>query len=182
MYPYIEYGCATLPEHELVDCGAYPKGGISAVGILESDHTITNFSTASQYEANITSGNLRIIKNIKGNVPETAPVEVDNPVACGADTILAGFNFSAEWQDANVTADNTDMYNALNTRVTYLILFLCGSDEVLVVEQPTNYRARLMVPDNNKALQMFMVTANASLPADGLPQRYPAPAGVFDLG
>ena len=182
MSTYIEYGCGILPEHEQVACGLYLKGGISAVGILESDHTITDFSNPSQYTANITAGNLRIIRNIRGNVPEASPVEGDNPVGCGPDTILNGFNWTAQWMDANATSDNISFYSQLNTRLTYLILYLCGSNEVMVVENPTNYIALpVMVPANNKELQMLNVTARASLQPNDLPQKYTAPAGVFDL-
>jgi hypothetical protein len=182
MADYLEYGCGTLSEHEQVACGAYPKGGISAIGILEADHTITDFTNASQYTTNIANGNLRIIDGIRGTVPDPSPVEVDNPVGCGPDTLLAGFNWTATWMDANANAENISFYSQLNNRVTYLILFLCGSDEVMVVEQATNYIANsIMVPASNKELQMFNVTARASIKQDELPMKYTAPSGIFTL-
>jgi hypothetical protein len=179
---YFEYGCGTLPNHQLLACGVYDRGGISAIGILEADHTIVDYSNASQYTANIAAGNLKVIKNIRGTVPDASPVEGDNPVGCGPDTILNGFNFTATWQDANTNSANVSFYSQLNTRTTELVLFLCGSDEVLVVNNKVNFVCNpVMVPANNKELQMFNCTARASIGPNELPQKYTAPAGIFDL-
>ena len=48
---YLEYGCSALPNHELVLCGAYNRGGISAIGILEEDAlgTGATFATAADW-------------------------------------------------------------------------------------------------------------------------------------
>jgi len=177
---YIQYGCGDLPNHELVPCGVYPKGGISAIGILETDHTITDFTNAAQYTAAIANNSLNVIKNIRGNVPDPSPVEGDNPVGCGPDTILNGFNWTANWMDANVTSGNIDFYNQLNTRTTFLIIYLCDEDTVMVVERAVNYIGFNTVPASNKELQMFNATARASLSANGLPLKYDAPAGIFE--
>ena len=121
---YFEYGCGTLPNHQLLACGVYDRGGISAIGILEADHTIVDYSNASQYTAAIAAGDLKVIKNIRGTVPDASPVEGDNPVGCGPDTILNGFNFTATWQDANTNSANVSFYSQLNTRTTELVLFV----------------------------------------------------------
>ena len=48
---YLEYGCSALPDHELVACGNYNRGGISAIGILEEDAfgTGATFATAADF-------------------------------------------------------------------------------------------------------------------------------------
>ena len=184
---YLEYGCSALPNHELVLCGAYNRGGISAIGILEEDAfgtgatfaTAADYSNGAKYATAIAANDLKIIKNIRGTVPDASPVDVDNPVGCGPQSLLAGFDFTATWMDANTTDGAIDFYNALNKRVTGLILYLCGSNEVMVITLPVNYVCLpVNVPASNKELQMFNCTARASLGPDQLPQKYPAPSNA----
>lgn len=184
---YFEYGCSNLPDHELVVCGNYLRGGISAIGILEEDGMTTtgqfltpaDYSSSAAYTNAINAGNLKIIKNIRGTVPDASPVDVDNPVGCGPQSLLAGFDFTATWMDANTTDGAITFYNALNKRVTALILYLCGSGEVMVITQPVNYVCLpVNVPASNKELQMFNCTARASLGPDQLPMKYTAPANA----
>lgn len=184
---YLEYGCSALPDHELVLCGAYNRGGISAIGILEEDAfgtgatfaTAADWSNGAKYATALAANDLKIIKNIRGTVPDASPVDVDNPVGCGPQSLLAGFDFTATWMDANTTDGAIDFYNALNKRVTGLILYLCGSNEVMVITNPVNYVCLpVNVPASNKELQMFNCTARASLGPDQLPQKYPAPSNA----
>jgi hypothetical protein len=184
---YLEYGCSVLPNHELVLCGSYNRGGISAIGILEEDAfgtgatfaTAADWSNGAKYSTALAANDLKIIKNVRGTVPDASPVDVDNPVGCGPQSLLAGFDFTATWMDANTTDGSIDFYNALNKRVTGLILYLCGSNEVMVITNPVNYVCLpVNVPASNKELQMFNCTARASLGPDQLPQKYPAPSNA----
>lgn len=180
-----------MPPHEIVDCGAYKLGGISAAAIVFCDADLPanpgDWSTDTWYEDTVASDQLFRIAGIKGTVASPAAVEVPNPIACGPENILVGFNWTCTWQDANATGysstgpsnGNTQFYCDLNTQTTYLILYLCGSDEVMVITNPTNYRAALMVPDNDRALQMFEVTASAYIPVGDCIQKYPAPPTFF---
>jgi len=184
---YLEYGCTVLPNHELVLCGSYNRGGISAIGILEEDAfgtgatfaTAADWSNGAKYATAIAANDLKIIKNVRGTVPDASPVDVDNPVGCGPQSLLAGFDFTATWMDANTTDGAIDFYNALNKRVTGLVLYLCGSNEVMVITNPVNYVCLpVNVPASNKELQMFNCTARASLGPDQLPQKFPAPSNA----
>ena len=183
--------CSNLPPHEIVDCGAYKLGGISAAAIVFCDAELPatpgDWSTDTWYDDTVAADKLFRIAGIKGTVTSPAAVEVPNPIACGPENILVGFNWTCTWQDANATGysstgpsdGNTQFYCDLNTQTTYLILYLCGSDEVMVITNPTNYRAALMVPDNDRALQMFEVTASAYIPVGDCIQKYPAPPTFF---
>ena len=188
---FCSIGCSELPPHEIVDCGAYKLGGISAAAIVFCDAELPatpgDWSTDDWYEDTVAAEQLFRIAGIKGTVASPAAVEVPNPIACGPENILVGFNWTCTWQDANATGysstgpsnGNTQFYCDLNTQTTYLILYLCGSDEVMVITNPTNYRAALMVPDNDRALQMFEVTASAYIPVGDCIQKYPAPPTFF---
>lgn len=188
---FCSINCDLLPPHETVVCGAYKLGGISAAAIVLCDAdlpaTPADWSTDDWYEDTVAADKLFRIAGIKGTVASPAAVEVPNPIACGPENILVGFNWTCTWQDANATGysstgpsdGNTQFYCDLNTQTTYLILYLCGSDEVMVITNPTNYRAALMVPDNDRALQMFEVTASAYIPVGDCIQKYPAPPTFF---
>jgi len=171
------YNCATLQSHELIECGAWRKGGISAIGILEIDHTITSFTSAAQATAAIVAGDLKIIKNIKGQIPEPSAVENPNPVGCGSETILDSFDRTVTWEDSNVTDDNIDFYNSLNKRTTYLIVYHCEEAEITVIQSEVTFVARRMVPESNKERQKFMVTAKWTA-FDESPL-FNAPTGIY---
>lgn len=188
---FCSINCDLLPPHETVVCGDYKLGGISAAAIVLCDAdlpaTPADWSTDDWYDDTVAADKLFRIAGIKGTVTSPAAVEVPNPIACGPENILVGFNWTCTWQDANATGysstgpsdGNTQFYCDLNTQTTYLILYLCGSDEVMVITNPTNYRAALMVPDNDRALQMFEVTASAYIPVGDCIQKYPAPPTFF---
>lgn len=173
-----DYNCTELPEHELVACGQYPKGGTSAIGILECDHTIADFGDGTDLQAAIDTGKLTIIKNIKGELPDPSPVEGENVSGCGPENILDGFDRTATWSDFNVTAANVDFYNALNKRATFLILYHCESETLTVVESKTRYIAHRSSPASSKQKEKFSVTAKWS--SFDEPAIYTAPAGIFE--
>jgi hypothetical protein len=187
---YLEYGCAALPDHELILCGNYARGGISAIGILEENAygpggtfaTPADWGNNAKYATAIANGSLKIIKNIRGTVPDASPVDVDNPVGCGPTSLLAGFDWTATWMDANTTDGTITFYRALNERVTGLVLYLCSSEEVMVIETPVNYVCLpVTVPASNKELQMLNCTARSSFGPDQLPQKYAAPSNASSI-
>ena len=173
-----DYNCTELPEHEQVSCGTYRKGGISIIGILECDHAIADFTDPTDVQDAIDTGKLTLIKNIKGEIPEASPVEGENPVGCGAETVLDGFDRTAIWTDFNVTPDNVDFYNSLNKRTTKLIVHHCDSDTITVVESKVSFVAHRVVPRTNKEKERFMVTAKWSAMDEAA--IYNAPAGIFE--
>lgn len=151
--------CTSIGSHELVDCGLYLKGGISAMGLLECNHSISNFGTGSQLQTAINQGKLIVIKPIKGEIPEPSPVEGENPSGCGSETILDGFDRTFVWDDFNVTAANIDFYNALNRRVYYLLIYHCQDAQLTVVQTKASFVAKLMTPKSNKEKRKYSVTA-----------------------
>ena len=187
---FCSYQCTELPDHEIVICGEYKLGGISAAAIFDCDADLSGADFSDDDFWTDLGAAVKPIRQIKGTIASPAAVEVPNPIACGPENILVGFNWTCTWQDANATGaesgsvytgGNTDFYCDLNTRTTYLALYLCGSDEVMIVNFPTNYRAALMVPDNDRALQMFEVSATAYIPVGSCIQKYPAPPTFFDV-
>jgi hypothetical protein len=175
------YGCSNLPTHQQIDCNDYAVGGISAVGLLECDHTITDFTNATQWDTNIASGKAKIILAVKGEIPAAAPVQVDNPVGCGSEQILNGFTNTVMWRDANVLASNDDLYASLNKRKLYVVVFMCEQDEIRVSQEPNDFVAvPTTVPMNNREMQMYNVTGTFFTKLGEIPfALYDAPAGIF---
>ncbi len=170
-----------LDPFEKNDC-YYPKGGIGAVGILKANHGITNFANGTQLQTAIDAGNLVIIKALKADLPEPSPVEGENPLACGSETIVDGFDYTVEWTDFNVNVINDESYRKLNlSQFTGLILWLCQEDQLRVAERGVSFNSRLVIPRSNKEKQSYLVTAKWSQSvADEFPVLHEAPAGIFE--
>jgi len=175
------YGCASLPTHQQVVCNDYAVGGISAVATLECDHTITDFTNATQWNTNIASGKVKLFLGVKGEIPAPSPVQVDNPIGCGAAQILSGMDNTATWRDSNVNASNDDLYAKLNQRRLFVAVFMCEQDEIRVSESPVDFTAvPTIVPANNREMQMYNVTAAFFTKVGEIPfQLYDAPSGIF---
>lgn len=173
------YNCVDLPDHEQVDCGAFPKGGISQLGILDCDHSITDYSNATQVQAAIDAGQLKIIDPVRALLEENSEILGVNPTACGSTEILDGFDWVLTWQDYNVTSNNDAFYESLNLRQANLIWYECENDKIRVVVQPVSFVAKLTIPESNKEKQMYPVQAKWSSAPDEIPLLDDAPPGIF---
>lgn len=173
--------CAELDEHIERLCNDFPKGGFPAVAFLEKDHTITDFTNATQWNTAISNGTARIIKRIKGNMPEPSEQLVDNPVGCGATQILDGFDWRFEWTDASVSAVNDTFYETLNIKDGYFVFYNCDQEEIRVVDMTSvTFIAKPLYPASNKEFQTYMVAAQWSTAANEFPVLYDAPTGIFE--
>lgn len=170
-----------LSDHEKNDC-YYPKGGISAVGILKSNHGIVDFSNSTQVQSAIDAGNLKLILGIKAELPEPSAVEGENPLACGSETITDGYDYTFEVQDFNVNATNDEFYRLLNiSQFAGLIFYMCEEEQIRVVEKTSSFNARLVIPKSNKEKQNYLITAKWSQSvSESFPVLHEAPSGIFE--
>ncbi len=159
----------------------FPKGGASAVFVLKEGHGITDFSNATQVNAAITSGDMVIMSKVKGSLGEPAAVEGENPVACGSETIVDGYDYTYETINMNVNATNDLFMAQLNqSQFSGFGWFLCEQDSVRVVQQTVSFNARLVQDVSNKIKDRYLVTTKwYQSVQDPLPVLYDAPAGVF---
>lgn len=188
---YLEYGCASLPDHELIPCGKFKRGAISAIGILDESsfgfngldfQTVSDWSNGAKYLQAINAGRMAIITKIRGNVPDASPNDIDNPVGCGAQSITSAYDFTISWVDANTTTNTISFYQQLNKRIAGLVLFIPASDEVYVVETATNFVCNpVSVPASNRELQAFNCTARSTLGPNELPMKYLAPSNAGQI-
>lgn len=170
-----------LDDHEKNDC-FYPKGGIGAIGILKTGHGIINFANEIQVQAAITAGNLKILKGIKAELPEPSAIEGENPIACGSETIVDGFDYTVEATDFNVNPVNDEFYRKTNlSQFAGLILWLCSEEQIRVIDQGVNFNSRLVIPRSNKEKQSYLITAKWSQSVnEPFPVLYEAPGDLFN--
>lgn len=176
--------CAELPDHVTAGCNEFRKGGISAFAIMKQGHGITDFTSAAQWNAAIAAGDVNIIKNVKGIVPEATPVEGENPVPCGAETILDLLDQSATWKDFNVNSFNDSFYQSLNLASGRSIAFYyCEEEEIRVVDtgNVTFKALPATSPESNREKQFYPVSASWTNKPDEFPVLYNAPAGIFTV-
>ncbi len=178
------YNCTELPDHQRIECNEYFKGGILAIGVLDCDHEITDFTDQAELQNEIDLGRLKIIKGVKGIFPPTEPQEGESPTACGAQTILDGFNNTLTFKDFNVSAANNDFYEKLNARQTEVIWFECqevdGVNYLKHVVQTATWTALApQVDELNTVKQFFDVKAVWSSNTDEFPALFQAPPGIF---
>jgi hypothetical protein len=179
--PTCQYNCVELPEHELINCNEWLKGGIPTIGVLECDHNIAAFTSAADTNQAITDEELTLITNIKATYNEPAEITGENPIACGSENILDGFDHILSWKDFNVRSENNTHYAALNQRRTYLLWYECETGLLKVVEREVTWMVKpALVPESNKEKQHYIGQAMWSGNVDDFYVIYTAPAGVYD--
>jgi hypothetical protein len=171
------YGCGTLEDHEQVLCGEYKNGGFSGVGIDDCASDISDYSDAAEWTSAIAAGHMKVIKGIKGELPEATAVEGESAVGCGPENEVYTYDRTFTFTDSNVSAANTAFYNSLKKRRVKIVPFACDSDEVLPVQYIANVDAKLVVPRSNGERQHYMVTFRWRGLDD--PVAVDAPAGIF---
>ena len=174
------YCFTTLPDFVQVNCNQYKSGGGSAIAFLETDHSITDFTSASEWNTAIAADEATVIKGVKIDFPAASPATQESPVGCGPENVLTGFDFTLTYIDANVSADNDAAYASLNGRSLNVVWYECEEGEIRVVERECRVTAvPATLPSSNKAFQVYNVTVEWSAPYDSYPVRYTAPTGIF---
>ncbi len=170
------YSCTELPEHILISCGAWKKGGSNQVAIVDCG-AIANWASETEWQAAIANGEVRFVKQIKVNIPEASIVTGEGPIGCGPTDVLDGYDNTVEFKDFNVTPENMLFYNALSDRQFYVAVYHCEDDEITVYEDAMTGAANYNVPESNKEKRFFQVTLSGS--STDLPLLSIAPPGIF---
>jgi hypothetical protein len=161
-------------------CGDDLEPGISAIALIGFDYTITDFETAGQWTTDITSGEVKIVRDGKGAYNVT-PAKVDNPRANGADQKLQKLQHVLTFEAPGVTANNDDFLAAVNGRNTYVAWYNTKTQQIMVV---TDYTATIVATpakdDMGANFQTYMIEISWQTPPSGFPSRLNAPAGIFE--
>jgi hypothetical protein len=173
--------CAVLPDHVSLDCDLNVMGGFPSGAIVDRDHTITDWTSASQWNANIAAGKIKIIDRIKAEIPAASPVKSDNLVANGSQQTLDGFDWTASWVDGAANVFNDAFYSTLNKKSAFIVLWAQGENQIQVVDVPITFTAIPVYPGSNREKQMYAVTAEWFAKKDYFPLRTTAPTGIFQF-
>lgn len=173
--------CAVLPDHVANACSKYAKGGFPSVAVVDKDHSITDWSNATQWNANINSGKIKIIERVKASAMDPSPVMIDNPVACSSQQVLDAFDFKIDWTDANRSEFNDEFYKKLNNKSAFVVLWNKDESKVIVFDRDCTFVAAANFPDSNRAFQYYKCEAHVSAPKDWFPTTITAPTGIFQF-
>lgn len=172
--------CATLPAYVQQECNNYRKGGISSIAIVDTDANIADFTNATDWQNAITASKVKLITGIKATFPKAAASEGENAIACGAEKMLDGFNYTITWKDFNVNAENDDFYATLNLKRAFVVIYYCNEQEIRVFDILMNFAvAPATGPEGFKDKQVYDASAMGYAPVGWFPSLYNAPAGIF---
>jgi hypothetical protein len=158
----IDYCAAEVGDHDLVECQAYLPGGESIALVVLAGNNIADPSDATEINAGIAEGWVKVLQNISLEIPRGSDITVDNPVPCG-EPIAVNRTTVINLIDANVTVNNVDFWNSLDGKnVAQIIGFDCDSDFVTNINPSGNISisAGFVLPVNNTEFQRFQVTAS----------------------
>ncbi len=172
--------CATLPDHIETACQKYKKGGFPSLAIIDEDHTITDWTNGSQWSSNIASGKIKIVNRIKAAISDPSAIKSDNPVACGAQQILDGFDWKFSCTDGNRNVFNDSFYTNLNNKAAFVALWNKDENEILVIDREVVFTCNPNYPDSNRAHQFYKIEGDWVSPKDWFPGTHSAPTGVFN--
>ena len=102
----VSYCDSSLLSHDLVNCGEYKLGGISAIIVGACGTTVADPSSAVEIQALLDAGTAKLIEDIRFALPAGSPVTVDSPIGCGT-PIRINEDRTATLYDANVTDANS---------------------------------------------------------------------------
>jgi hypothetical protein len=176
----VSYCDSSLLEHNLVDCNEYKLGGVSAIIVGACNTTLADPSDAAEVQAFLTTGDARLIEDIRFALPAGSPVTVDSPIGCGT-PIRINEDRTATLYDANVTDENNLFWNDVNNRrVGWILAYMCDSGKVIFIDPPVGITtsANFILPEQNNELQRYEVTF--SWRDKDIPTQYDAPAGIFN--
>lgn len=172
--------CAVLPSHIENQCTDYKRGGFPSIAVVDSDATVVgDWANSTKWLADIASGKVKVANQLKASLPEPSPQKVDNPVACGAQQILDGFDWKVEWTDGQVSTYNDSFYQTLNKKAAYLVLWNYDEDEIIVIDKKVTFTSMKMAPASNREFQSYKVEGEFVSGKDWLWYAVAEPTGVF---
>jgi hypothetical protein len=168
-----------LLDHNLVNCGEYKLGGVSAILVGACGTTLTLPFDPTAIEEMLIDGSAKLISDIRFALPAGSPITVDSPIGCGV-PIRINEDRTATLYDANVTDENSLFWNDINNRrIGWIMAYLCDSGKVVWIDPSVGITtsAQFIIPEQNNELQRYEVTF--AWRSKEIPAQYNAPAGIF---
>jgi len=181
----LNYDCNDpLGSHLPNDCGEEILGGVSAILLLECNNQLTDPSSASQINAEISAGRAHLLQNLKVGLDAPSPVEIDSNVA-GGTTKLVTYDRTGTLIDGNVSQNNVEFYNKVFGGRVFggAILYIIGTQEATggelttFIDASVTFTGGLTIPSNNNEFMTF--NGMFKWRKRDMPTLESAPVGIF---
>lgn len=181
----VSYECDdALGTHLPNECGEELLAGISGTILLECNHQLTDPSSASQIQAEITAGRATKFDGLKIGLDEPTPVTVDSNIVGGTPKLVT-YDRSGTMIDANVNQNNINTYNQLlgGKVMGGAITYLKGTEEstggakVLWIDAAISFTGGLPIANDNNVNMTF--NNKFTWRKKDMPSMYTAPTGIF---
>jgi hypothetical protein len=178
----LNYNCATLTEHEVstLACkGPRPAGISSAVFILCSS-TLVDPSDGTEINALITSGDAKLVENIRMGLGSGEVTQSPKVTACGLPQTLY-VTYSGNITDYSFNQQNMEFWTTLTSGYTIsgIIARLCPKsgfdDESLWMDGEVSFSGSPVIADTDEEAANFAITYQYK----GTVSLIPTPTGVF---
>lgn len=178
----ISYECDPLGDYLQNDCGVEQLGGNNQLILLECNHTITDFTNATQINNNINAGTAKLLGPLKAGIDAPSPIEVE-PMVSGAPASAVNYDRTVTFMDGNVNATNDAFYDTVvGGRSFGGIVLYSDSDPdnpiINVIEGNIKATGGKVMPNNDNEQTRYEVVLKVRKRTGFL--QYAAPAGVFD--
>jgi len=170
-----------LPDHSLIACEDYSKGGITGFITYDCGSEPADPSNGVEIAEIIAAGKAKVVLGIKSDLPEGSEVTVDNPIGCGFPTITLTADRTLNLIDANVNEDNVAFYNGLiGKKIGALSFYECDSDRITHISPRggLTFFGNRIVPATNGEIQTF--TGQFRWREKNISNILPAPVGIFE--
>lgn len=170
--------CETeLPAFDQDICHNEPSR-IIAVAYLRTDHGISNFENAGQWQSAIDAGKVVVIKSVSGEEAEQSPKKIDgfgrekSRTTALAQTVNYEHNFSG-------SPAQTNFYNALNyASDRYFAYYTAGKKLFVVSDATVDVNARRSIPKTLDDIIKWMVTVEWD--SQVMPVEMVGPESIFE--
>lgn len=175
--PYYCYDFEPYPSETDCDTKEAYLAGISAIGLLRCDATVTDPSDENELQALIDNGQLIIIKGVACGLDEPSPVQIDSLTACGGQITITA-DRTATFVDGKVSQAVVEWYNDNKaSRFGGALLFECAENRTSYVDAEVSLSAFRSMGQRNNEAQSISGTLSWRQLADPVP--YAGGQGIF---
>lgn len=178
----ISYNCTSLDSHLKNNCGREIMGGSAQCVLFAPGHTVTDFTSGSQIQTNITSGYAVLVQNVKIGMPRPNPITIQPHVSNEVEKVV-NYDRQLDYTDGNVNSQNVNtFYNEIlgGQKLSQILLFEdgeSGNTRCTLIQGKISGSGGRVIPDTNGDTQRFEVTFKWRRLAE--PQIISTPSGIF---
>jgi hypothetical protein len=169
-------GCDAIPDYVNDCCVTKEAGRVRHVAFVHTSFAFANndLSDETEWQRGISEGNIAIVKNVRGQLPEATWNEEDG--FGDIDTSIGSATFEPSYIDQNVAA-NCGFYNGIKKSANWKPVLVTES-YVWPFDKPATVMPKQVIPEDNKAYSQYSVSMRIT--QDDLPCPQPRPDGIFD--